>query len=134
MPSHPMDVHVGKRLRLRRSMLGMSQEALGNAIGVTFQQIQKYERGINRIGSGRLHDFAKLMKVSVAYFYEGFEGTESESHGFAEDAVGFDHEAVDNKDSIAMLRAFNKIRNPQVRKQLINLAKAIESTQGEKAS
>jgi transcriptional regulator with XRE-family HTH domain len=68
--SHPVDVHVGARMRQRRTLLGMSQEKLGNAVGLTFQQIQKYERGSNRIGSSRLFEFAKVLDVPVSYFFD----------------------------------------------------------------
>src|SRR5207344_3086974 len=68
--SHPVDVHVGARMRQRRTLLGMSQEKLGTAVGLTFQQIQKYERGSNRIGSSRLFEFAKVLDVPVSYFFD----------------------------------------------------------------
>src|SRR5512145_1807794 len=67
---NPIDVHVGSRVRLRRTLLGMSQEKLGEAIGLTFQQVQKYERGANRIGSSRLFDLARVLDVPVSYFFE----------------------------------------------------------------
>lgn len=118
-----MDTHVGKRLRLRRSMVGMSQEALGNAIGVTFQQVQKYERGINRIGAGRLFDFSKILNVPVSYFYEGAD--EGEAAGFAEENSNFEHENYGSKESLAFVRAFHKIQDPKVRKRLLSLVKAL---------
>src|SRR5579862_3410669 len=67
---NPVDVHVGSRVRLRRTLLGMSQEKLGDAIGLTFQQVQKYERGANRIGASRLYDLARVLDVPVSYFFE----------------------------------------------------------------
>ena len=70
----PVDVHVGQRLRVRRSLLGLSQEKLADSIGLTFQQIQKYERGMNRISAGRLYQFSKILDVPVAYFYDQFAG------------------------------------------------------------
>lgn len=69
--SNPIDVHVGNRIRLRRTLLGMSQERLGNALGLTFQQVQKYERGRNRVGASRLYDLARVLDVPVAFFFEG---------------------------------------------------------------
>ena len=67
---NPVDIHVGGRIRLRRTLLGYSQEKLGNAVGLTFQQIQKYERGANRIGAGRLYDFSQILEVPVSFFYD----------------------------------------------------------------
>ena len=68
--SHPVDVHVGTRMRQRRTLLGMSQEKLGKAVGLTFQQIQKYERGANRMGSSRLYEFARVLDVPISYFFD----------------------------------------------------------------
>src|SRR5580658_9157585 len=75
MLSHPVDVHVGKQLRMQRIVMGLSQEALAKAVGITFQQVQKYERGINRMSASRLFDFGKVLGVPVSYFFEGFAGT-----------------------------------------------------------
>src|SRR6476661_10152055 len=72
---NPIDVHVGSRVRLRRTLLGMSQEKLGEAIGLTFQQVQKYERGANRVGSSRLFDLARVLEVPIAYFFEDMEAS-----------------------------------------------------------
>src|ERR1041385_4815801 len=74
---NPVDVHVGQRVRMRRVLLGMSQEKLGAALGLTFQQIQKYERGANRIGSGRLYQLAKVLDVPLSYFYDELPGAAS---------------------------------------------------------
>ena len=134
MPSHPVDVHVGRRLRLRRTILGMSQEALGDASGVTFQQIQKYERGINRIGSSRLFQFSKILKIPVSYFFDEFDGDSSPSAianyqagGFAEgtggDEAGF--ERMTSRETLEMARAFNKIEDAAVRKRVFELVKAL---------
>ena len=73
--SHPVDVHVGARMRQRRTLLGMSQEKLGTAVGLTFQQIQKYERGSNRISASKLYDAARLLEAPVSYFFEGLDET-----------------------------------------------------------
>lgn len=121
---HPVDTHVGKRLRLRRSMLGMSQDHLGKEIGVTFQQIQKYERGVNRIGSSRLYSFAQILKVPVSYFFEEFEA-DSSSFGFAEGNSNYNAEDLDNKETLALVRAYYKIEDPAVRKKVLGLIKAI---------
>ncbi len=128
---HPVDVHVGKRLRLRRSMLGMSQQALGKATGITFQQVQKYERGINRVGSSRLFDIANVLSVPVSFFFEDFNAPSASKSGamragFAEDAAeGFEYESSASKESMQLVRAFGKIKNPEVRKKIINLVKTL---------
>src|SRR5436189_681918 len=72
--ANPVDVHVGSRVRLRRMMLGMSQEKLGESLGITFQQIQKYEKGTNRIGASRLQHIARVLTMPVSYFFEGAPG------------------------------------------------------------
>lgn len=125
MSGHPVDAHVGKRLRLRRNLLGMSQEALGKAVGLTFQQVQKYEKGTNRIGAGRLFDFAKILSVPIAYFFEGLEEGAT-AKGFAEnEASDFEYEDMSNKESMALIRAFNKVSDPQVRKRILGLVKSL---------
>lgn len=135
MSNHPVDAHVGKRLRLRRNMLGLSQEALGTQIGVTFQQVQKYELGTNRIGAGRLYDFSKILNVDVSFFYEGFADA-AKAAGFAEDNDNsFQPEAIDSKETLALVRAFSKIKSQTVRKKVISLVKAMnaEETEAENA-
>lgn len=138
MAPHPVDVHVGKRLRLKRTILGMSQEAIGNAIGVTFQQIQKYERGINRMGSSRLYEFAKVMGVPVSFFFEEFSdfpqsGTGVHKYaapGLAEDAAPvFEHEQLSSRETLEMMRAYYRITDPQVRKRIFELVKSVADQQ-----
>ncbi len=123
---HPVDVHVGKRLRLKRTILGMSQEALGNAIGVTFQQIQKYERGANRMGSSRLYDFARILGVPISYFFEDYSDGKVASAGMAEpDAPSFQHEQLSSRETLEMMRAYYRIENPVVRKRIFDLVKSV---------
>tara|TARA_B100000989_G_scaffold254700_1_gene203427 strand:- start:613 stop:1041 length:429 start_codon:yes stop_codon:yes gene_type:complete len=127
---NPVDVHVGKRLRLKRTILGMSQEAIGNAIGVTFQQIQKYERGINRIGASRLYDFSKVLHVPVSYFFEEFDNSGADGNeafeGMAEEAVmGFEHEQIASRETMEMMRAYYRIGDTNVRKRIFELIKAV---------
>src|SRR5579864_1004335 len=93
---NPIDVHVGARVRLRRTLLGMSQEKLGQAIGLTFQQVQKYERGTNRIGASRLHELAQVLDVSVAFFFEDLnmpDGTLAGADGTAKPPKGLSEAA-----------------------------------------
>jgi transcriptional regulator with XRE-family HTH domain len=128
--AHPVDVYVGKRLRLKRTLLGLSQESIGKAIGVTFQQIQKYERGINRMGASRLYDFARALGVSVSYFFEGF-GEDAAStygvYGMAEgEASTFEYsDPTANRETMEMMRAFGRIKNPVQRKRVLELVRAM---------
>src|SRR5271154_6358875 len=92
MKKQDVDTYVGKRLRLRRTMMGLSQEAIAKAVGITFQQVQKYEKGANAMNSNRLYEFAQFLHVPIAYFFEGLESASgSGAAGFAEEAVAFDH-------------------------------------------
>lgn len=125
MSSHPVDVHVGKKLRSRRTMLGMSQENLGDSVGVTFQQIQKYERGLNRIGSSRLYQFSCSLGVSVAHFFEDYDDNVNSSQAFAEDNSSFEYEKMNNKEILTLVRAYNSISSPQVRKKIVSLVKSL---------
>lgn len=128
--AHPVDVYVGRRLRLRRTILGMSQEQVGKVVGVTFQQIQKYERGINRMGSSRLYDFAKALGIPISYFFEGFGDYASNDNGgmlaAAEPAAqAFEHDGATSRDSFEVMRAFSQIKSPSLRKRVVDLIKAM---------
>lgn len=109
---HPVDVHVGKRVREARAMKGMSQTALGNALGISFQQVQKYEKGNNRIGASRLWDISKVLDVSTAYFFEGLEGGAEE-----------DEDALPRK-SIERARLIENIPDESLRNSVLNLINA----------
>lgn len=126
---HPVDVHVGRRLRLKRTILGLSQEAVGKEIGVTFQQIQKYERGINRMGASRLFDFAKALGVPVSYFFDGYGDyamDEVSAYALGEPTQGgYEHEKTNNRETLEVMRAYYRIKNPAVRKRIIDLIKAM---------
>jgi len=128
MPHH-VDVHVGKRLRLRRTILGLSQEAIGNAIGVTFQQVQKYERGVNRMGASRLFEFSKILSVPVSYFFEEMDKQGGAHHtplaGVAEEAPGFEHEKMSSRETLEMMRSYYRISDPLARKRIFELIKAL---------
>ena len=131
MEAHPVDIHVGKKLRSRRTLLGRSQDEIGTAVGITFQQIQKYERGLNRIGSSRLYEFSRLLDVSISYFFEGFDNNTASPGKFslAEDAAApFEHETVDNKEILALVRAYYSISSVQVRKKMLSLIKSLSDT------
>lgn len=123
-----IDVHVGKRLRFGRTMQGMSQESIGESIGVTFQQIQKYERGINGIRSSKLYELAKALKVPVSFFFEGMAGDEGKYSipGAADSGDGgFDMELTSSRESIELMRAFHKITDPQLRGKILDLVRAM---------
>ncbi len=132
---HPIDIHVGQRLRLRRTILGMSQEAIGSVIGVSFQQIQKYERGVNRMGASRLFEFAKLLEIPVSYFFDEYvqEEETASASGMAEgDAPAFEHEnPIASRETMEMMRAYYQIPSKNVRKRVFELIKSIAAEQSE---
>lgn len=125
MPAHPVDIHVGSRLRSRRTMLGMSQESLGEAVGVTFQQIQKYEKGLNRIGSSRLYEFARILSVGVSYFFENISAPTSLNSAVAEPENVFEYENLGNKEVLTLVRAYNNIEDVEIRKRVLSLMKSL---------
>ncbi|MCE2927690.1 MAG: helix-turn-helix transcriptional regulator [Rickettsiales bacterium] len=132
MPSkQDVDAHVGKRLRLRRTMMGLSQEAVAKAVGITFQQVQKYEKGSNAMNASRLYEFARFMNVPVAYFFDGLEGysgsaTTTVQSGFAEEALAFEHRGqVSDRESLEMMKAFKRIKEQPIRKRLSDLVRAV---------
>lgn len=136
---HPVDIYVGRRLRMKRTILGLSQESVGKQIGVTFQQIQKYERGINRMGASRLYDFAKALGVQVSYFFEGYGDyviEEENGMALAEPNAKFEGEQMNNRETLEVMRAYYRIKNPAVRKRIVDLIKAMaaEDQEASKAS
>ncbi|MFT8245654.1 helix-turn-helix domain-containing protein [Roseomonas sp. BN140053] len=129
----PIDVHVGTRVRLRRTLLGMSQEKLGEALGLTFQQVQKYERGVNRIGASRLFDLSRVLDVPIGFFFDdmpdslgGSGGTlRNRLAGFAEQQEGFDDDALNRRETLELVRAYYRITEPAVRKRVFDLIKSL---------
>ena len=109
MPN-PVDIYVGQKLRMRRKMLGLSQNQLGKKIGVTFQQIQKYEKGINRMGSSRLHEIATILLLPISYFFDGYDENPIE----------------EDKQLIKLCKHFLKIKEKGLQDSVINLAKSLE--------
>ena len=127
---NPIDIHVGSRVRLRRTLLGMSQEKLGEMLGLTFQQIQKYEKGANRIGASRLYQIAQILGVPVQFFYDDMadELKSGKSQGFSEvDAAPFVMDFVSSSEGLQLNRAFSSIDEPKVRKKLLDLVKALSA-------
>ena len=129
---NPIDVHVGGRIRLRRTLLGMSQERLGDAIGLTFQQVQKYERGANRVGASRLFDLSRVLDVPVSFFFEDISDIASQQSprmmvaGLAEEPDdSFDADPLTKRETLELVRAYYRITDPMVRKRVFELAKAL---------
>jgi transcriptional regulator with XRE-family HTH domain len=128
----PIDIHVGARLRMRRMMVAMSQEKLGAALGITFQQIQKYEKGANRIGASRLQQIANILQVPPAFFFEEAPAARGPSAGFAEPApAAYSPDVPATAEGLQLNRAFAQIRDPKVRRRILDLVVSLaqESTQ-----
>ena len=130
---NPIDVHVGSRIRLRRTLLGISQERLAEQIGLTFQQIQKYERGANRVSSSRLFDLARVLDVPLSYFFEemapGLENkTPSKLMGRPPAAVEQEADPMARRETLELVRAYYKIGDPAVRKRLFELTKSVSKS------
>ena len=120
----PVDIHVGQRVRARRKMLSMSQTELGKQLGVTFQQVQKYERGTNRIGSSRLFRMSNALDVPVAFF---FEGAETKLPGYNSAAEGVDADTYEKQETQELVEAYYKIADPRIRKKVVGLARLLSS-------
>jgi transcriptional regulator with XRE-family HTH domain len=137
----PIDAHVGARMRLRRNLLGMSQERLGEALGLTFQQVQKYERGVNRVSASRLFDLSRVLDVPISFFYDDMSDTlasqmggpsagagRSRTPGFADSQDSFGStldETVNRRETVELVRAFYRITDPAVRKRVFELVKSL---------
>jgi len=124
---NPIDIHVGGRIRLRRTMLGMSQEKLGEQLGITFQQVQKYEKGTNRVGASRLQNIAAILGVPVAFFFEDAPGDAGDAavDGLGENSSTYVVNFLSSSEGLQLNRAFVKISDPKVRRRIIDLVKAI---------
>lgn len=117
---HPVDVHVGKRVRHRRWMVGMTQQQLGEAVGIKFQQIQKYETGMNRVSASRLWDIAHAMDVSISFFFEGLEG-DTAANAAADSPLG---DLLADKEALELVRSYYAIPENQ-RRRLFDLARVL---------
>lgn len=122
----PVDIHVGSRVRLRRTLLGMSQDKLGKALKLTFQQVQKYERGTNRIGASRLYQISRILDVPVSFFFDDMPvDTSQREQGVGEpEREPFRQEDLTRRESLELVRAYYQIRSPEVRKRIFDLVKA----------
>jgi len=123
----PVDVHVGGRVRLRRTLLGMSQEKLGAALNLTFQQIQKYERGSNRIGSSRLYQLSRILDVPVSFFFDDMPSAIGQrASGVSEgEQAAYEKERFTKRETLELVRAYYRIEDPAVRKRIFELVKSI---------
>jgi len=123
---NPIDIHVGARVRMRRVLIGMSQEKLGERLSLTFQQIQKYEKGTNRIGASRLQQISEILGVPVSYFFEGTPVPQpTTSTGFSESASTFVVDFLSTVEGLQLNKAFIRIEDPRVRKKVVELVKAL---------
>ena len=130
---NPLDVHVGRKLQLRRTLLGLSQERLGNLIGLTFQQIQKYESGANRVSSSRLYDIARVLDIGITYFFEGISAeVQEQSPGHLQGAVPLvsedERDPMARRETLELVRAYYQIRSAKVRKHLVDLTRSLGKT------
>jgi len=127
----PIDVHVGARLRQRRRLLGMNQTELGDAIGVAFQQVQKYERGANRISASRLFDLSRVFDVPIQFFFDDMpkavaaSSPATEKRGRAKKSPSYEPDPMAERETLELVRAYYKITDPEIRRRLRELAKAI---------
>ena len=129
-----IDVHVGSRIRLRRTLLGMSQERLGEALGLTFQQVQKYERGVNRVSASRLFDLSRVLDVPISFFFDDMPdalaaayGTQPQRRvaGFAEAQDGFGDDSLNRRETLELVRAYYRITDTALRKKVFKLIKSM---------
>ena len=126
---NPIDIHVGNRVRLQRMLIGISQEKLGERLGLTFQQVQKYEKGINRIGASRLFELSRVLGVPVQFFYDDAPlggSAQAATPGFAErspDSHVF--EFLSSREGLELNRAFSRITDPKVRKSVLDLVRSL---------
>jgi transcriptional regulator with XRE-family HTH domain len=128
-----IDTHVGSRIRLKRTLLGLSQEKLGDLLGLTFQQVQKYERGANRVGAGRLYKLSEVLDVPVSFFYDDLPpDLRLNRRGMADEPVGYDAD-LSRREILELARAFDQIRDDVVRKRIVDLARAMAAySEGER--
>jgi transcriptional regulator with XRE-family HTH domain len=129
---NPIDKHVGSRVRMRRMMLGMSQEKLGDALGLTFQQVQKYEKGTNRIGASRLQQISHTLQVQISFFFEGAPSvsTGSRSEGMSEaPSPAYVSDFLATSDGLALTKAFTRISDAKLRRRIVDLVEQIVASE-----
>ena len=139
----PIDVHVGMRIRLRRTLMGMSQERLGEALGLTFQQVQKYERGVNRVGASRLFDLSRVLDVPIAFFFDDMPEPMASAYGntgagvagrraigFADTQDAFGEDPAARRETQELVRIFGRITDPAMRRKVVELVKVMAPPEG----
>jgi transcriptional regulator with XRE-family HTH domain len=125
---NPIDTHVGSRIRMRRMMLGMSQEKLAASLSLTFQQVQKYEKGANRIGSSRLHLISEILDVPVSFFFEGVpSAVDAASANKSSQNMDYVTDFIATHEGLAMARAFCKIKDARLKRRLVALVEQLTS-------
>lgn len=127
---NPIDIHVGQRLRLRRTLLGLSQETLGEAVGITFQQLQKYERGANRISASRLFNLSQVLGVPVTFFFDDLPVQDMETE-VAEQSETQEFESMARRETLELVRAYYRIPEENVRRRTFELVKALAGDNNE---
>ena len=127
---NPIDIHVGTRVRLRRQVMKMSQEKLGDQLGVTFQQVQKYERGANRVGASRLWKMSQVLDVPVGFFYDGLEEMGGSPEFASDDQLPVVYEFINSTDGVNLAKAVSQIKNKAVRRQILELARSLAKDAG----
>ena len=129
MKVNPVDKYVGLKLKIRRIYLGISQNKIGEMTNVTFQQIQKYEKGTNRIGCSRLYEFAKILRVPISYFFDGYENSNSITSIISDDiaSISLSDDNIEEKEVLSLIKSFTKIKSKNIRKNIISLIKSLNS-------
>ncbi|MDD9912245.1 MAG: helix-turn-helix transcriptional regulator [Alphaproteobacteria bacterium] len=126
---NPVDIHVGKRLKQRRTLLGVSQEKLADALGITFQQVQKYENGSNRVGASRLFQIGRVLEVPVSFFFDGYAPKSSAS--IAEDTPSLEEDLMARRETLTLVRSYYAIENEKVRKKVLDMIKSMAAEAAE---
>jgi transcriptional regulator with XRE-family HTH domain len=126
---NPIDKHVGSRVRMRRMMLGMSQEKLGDALGLTFQQVQKYEKGTNRIGASRLQHISQILQVPVSFFFEGAPNMPGYTGMGEAPSPAYVSDFLATSDGLSLTKSFIKIKSAKLRRRVVELVEQIAESQ-----
>ncbi|MBO6825684.1 MAG: helix-turn-helix transcriptional regulator [Sneathiella sp.] len=126
MSYHPVDVYVGSRIKHQRTVSGISQEKLGRELGLTFQQVQKYEKGANRVGASRLYQISQILNVPPSFFFEGMSEDATDAHGgLYDESAGFEHDSLSKRETLELVRAYYKIDDTELRKRVFDLIKSL---------
>ena len=126
---NPIDIHVGSRIRLRRQLMKMSQEKLGDELGVTFQQVQKYERGANRVGASRLYRLSRVLEVPVQFFFEGLNDQTAITAMADNDQTPIVYDFIQSSDGVSRAESFSRIKDSKVRRRVLELVRTLANEQ-----